>query len=52
MPFATVTTHRTGLLVTLCSCGWEGQPQAVKSEAYADKHRHNRTEHPPTEESA
>ena len=43
MALTQVTRHTsTGLLLALCSCGWQGEPQAVKSEAYRDRNRHQR----------
>jgi hypothetical protein len=41
-----VTLHRSGGFLPLCSCGWEGPVEAVRSEAYAAKARHQRDDHP------
>jgi hypothetical protein len=42
MPVATVTRHKDGGWVALCSCGAMGSPRTDKGDAYADKARHQR----------
>ena len=55
MSFATVTQHRTGGWMFLCSCGTEGEHRSGdRSQAYRDRAQHEREEHPkptPTEQT-
>lgn len=51
-PYTTVTQHRTGGWMFMCSCGVEGEHRGGdRSQAYRDRSHHLRDAHPqPTPE--